>query len=371
MARLPTGDAAVPLSAPAGSRHRSADPAGRRAAKGGEPVDAVEGETPVRFAPVKERSRMLRRCTRPAVPPRGGAEAAARCRHASASPVAPARARAALACVLVLAAARCQPSVSVTGALVDRRLPPPQQVEIQLVTDEDNRPITPDAIKGKQVFDANCAVCHGTTGRGNGPMAPTLVAPQKDVLTVFMALFGIQIHEPPLPSHPADFHNRDLENVISPAEMYQTVTEGRPHTAMPAFGPQASFGANKAQTLTNADRWDANAYELSLRATPQSLSAAKALYNQQCAVCHGVNGDGKGPRGPEMAARVWSWSRGEGPGIFTDINYIVQRNPSELMNAILDGHGLMPGYRGKLSPEQLNGLVDYIYTFFYKHPPIR
>jgi mono/diheme cytochrome c family protein len=273
--------------------------------------------------------------------------------------------------VAALATAGCQPSVSITGATVDRHLPKAEYVEIPLVTDENENPITPDAIKGKQVFQANCAVCHGMTGEGNGPMASTLVAPQKDVLTVFMAMFGVHVHEAPLPSHPADFHNRDLENVISPAEMFQTVSEGRPHTAMPAFGPEASFGANKAQTLTNEERWDANAYELSLRTSPQELHAAKALYDQECAVCHGVNGDGKGPRGPEMAANVWSWSRGEGPGIFTDANYLAQRRPSELENAILDGGGLMPSYRGKLTTPQLNELVDYIYTFFYKHPPIK
>jgi mono/diheme cytochrome c family protein len=107
------------------------------------------------------------------------------------------------------------------------------------------------------------------------------------------------------------------------------------------------------------------------RTSPAELSAAKHLYDQQCADCHGVNGDGKGPRGSEMAERLWSWARGEGPGIFTDINYIIQRNPSELTSAILDGHGLMPSYRGKLSADQLNALVDYVYTFFYKHSPIK
>ena len=123
--------------------------------------------------------------------------------------------------------------------------------------------------------------------------------------------------------------------------------------------------------MSNEERWDANAYEMMFRTTPEELSAAKHLYDDQCAACHGVNGDGNGPRGPEMAQQLWSWSRGEGPGIFTDRNYVVQRNPSELANAILDGHDLMPSYRGKLSPQQLNGLVDYVYTFFYKHEPIR
>jgi cytochrome c2 len=283
--------------------------------------------------------------------------------------------------VLVAAAAAtgCQPEMRVTGSKVDLHLPPQQEVEIALVTDENEQPIIPDAIKGKQVFETNCAVCHGLAGDGNGPMAPTLVAPDIDVLTTFLGVFGIKLKRPPLPSHPADFHNRDAENVLSPAILYETVTEGRPHTAMPAFGPEASFGANKLQTLTNAERWNANTYEMMFRTTPRELSAAKALYAQQCAVCHGVNGDGKGPRGPQVTAHLWSWARGEGPGIFTDRNYIVQRNPSELTNAILDGHGPaasrqswdMPAYRGKLTVDQINGLVDYVYTFFYKHPAIK
>jgi len=280
-------------------------------------------------------------------------------------------AAAALVLVTALAATGCQPSVSVTGATVNRHLPPAIEVEIPLVTDENEHLIVPDAIAGRQVFEQNCSVCHGIHGDGTGPMAAGLTAPDKDVLTALLGVFGIVLHRAPLPSKPINFHNRDLENVISPAILFETVTEGRPHTAMPAFGPEASFGANKAQTISNADRWDANAYEMTFRTSPAELSAAKTLYGQQCAVCHGVDGNGKGPRGAKMAAAEWSWSRGEGPGIFTDINYIVQRNPSQLTNAILDGHGLMPGYRGKLTTAQINGLVDYVYTFFYKHPPIK
>jgi mono/diheme cytochrome c family protein len=268
-------------------------------------------------------------------------------------------------------AAGCQGRVGVTGAKVDLRLPPPQEVEIPLVTDENEQPIVPDAIEGKKVFEANCAVCHGANGDGSGPMAATLTAPDKDVLTALLGVFHIELHRPPLPSKPINFHNRDLEAVITPAIMYETVTGGRPHTAMPAFGPEASFGANKAQTLTNAERWDANVYEMMFRTSPGELSAAKQLYDQQCAACHGMNGDGRGPRGPEMAAQLWSWARNEGPGIFTDRNYMVQRDASQLSNAILDGHGPMPSFRGKLTKQQLDGLVNYVYTFFYKHPPIK
>ncbi|MCA1553602.1 MAG: c-type cytochrome, partial [Chloroflexi bacterium] len=38
-------------------------------------------------------------------------------------------------------------------------------------------PIAPDAAslaEGKRVYDANCAACHGASGRGTGPLAATL-----------------------------------------------------------------------------------------------------------------------------------------------------------------------------------------------------
>src|SRR5437588_539112 len=103
-------------------------------------------------------------------------------RRAVRSPRAPSAALLAAAAA-ALALTGCQPAVDVSNAKVARRLPPAVETEIPLVTDEDERPIVPDAIKGKQVFDQNCAVCHGPTGEGNGPMAATLVAPDKDVLT--------------------------------------------------------------------------------------------------------------------------------------------------------------------------------------------
>src|SRR5207245_4142594 len=115
-----------------------------------------------------------------------------------------------LALVAALALAGCQPQVNVSNAKVDRRLPPALEVEIPLVADEDERPIVPDAIRGKQVFDQNCAVCHGAQGEGNGPVAATLTAPDKDVLTALLGLFHVELHRPPLPSKPANYHNRAL-----------------------------------------------------------------------------------------------------------------------------------------------------------------
>ena len=39
----------------------------------------------------------------------------------------------------------------------------------------------PDAHEGKALFDENCAVCHGTSGRGDGPWAEGMTPPVADL----------------------------------------------------------------------------------------------------------------------------------------------------------------------------------------------
>ena len=37
-----------------------------------------------------------------------------------------------------------------------------------------------DAAKGKVLFEANCATCHGTSGKGDGPVGAALQPPPRD-----------------------------------------------------------------------------------------------------------------------------------------------------------------------------------------------
>lgn len=85
----------------------------------------------------------------------------------------------------------------------------------------------PSAERGKEVFErrANptCSSCHGAAGDGTG--APALVPP------------------------PANFHDLSRFMARSDADLFNTVTNGRPGTAMPAFA-----------SLTDQDKWDLIAY---------------------------------------------------------------------------------------------------------------
>jgi hypothetical protein len=47
---------------------------------------------------------------------------------------------------------------------------------------------------GHEMYDQLCAVCHGVTGKGDGPAAPALSSPVPD-LTQFGAETGSQYHE--------------------------------------------------------------------------------------------------------------------------------------------------------------------------------
>ena len=40
-----------------------------------------------------------------------------------------------------------------------------------------------DAAKGKVLFEANCATCHGTSGKGDGPIGAALQPPPRDFTT--------------------------------------------------------------------------------------------------------------------------------------------------------------------------------------------
>jgi mono/diheme cytochrome c family protein len=83
----------------------------------------------------------------------------------------------------------------------------------------------PEAIaRGATIFEQNCAQCHGITGKGNGPLAPTLNPKPVD----------LTIH---VPFHPDE-------------QILFWISNGLPGTAMPAF----------REALTEQERYDVLQY---------------------------------------------------------------------------------------------------------------
>ena len=93
------------------------------------------------------------------------------------------------------------------------------------VTTEQANPIPANresVAAGQALFIANCASCHGPTGKGDGPVGLTLNP------------------------RPADLSQHAIPGVHTDAQLYEWITNGFPGSAMPAW---------KA-TLSDTDRWN-------------------------------------------------------------------------------------------------------------------
>jgi mono/diheme cytochrome c family protein len=157
-------------------------------------------------------------------------------------------------------------------------------------------PLTLDALeRGKQIFTRECLVCHGDSGRGDGPYRA-----------------GLQ------PS-PPDFGDTSLYGTLekplySDADYYWRISEGLPWSAMPVWKSQYSEG----------DRWSLVHYIRAVftqtEAPPEllpdgedftfpdifktqkipdtaSYARGQRIYLVNCAQCHGLAGDGRGWNG--------------------------------------------------------------------------
>ena len=83
-----------------------------------------------------------------------------------------------------------------------------------------------------------------------------------------------------------------------------------------------------------------------------SMQDGATLYNQKCAICHGK--DGKG-------TAAW---KAKGQPDFTDAKYQGSVTDQQISASIRDGKGkFMPGFKGKLTDEQISSLVAQVRAF--------
>jgi len=90
-----------------------------------------------------------------------------------------------------------------------------------------------------------------------------------------------------------------------------------------------------------------------------TLDFARSLYRNDCAKCHGVNGDGKKP--PNS---MYSYSTK--PTNFTDAKLVDAMSDGEIFWKITNGRKPMPSFKIRLTDEQRWELVSLIRIF--AHP---
>jgi cytochrome c oxidase cbb3-type subunit 3 len=157
---------------------------------------------------------------------------------------------------------------------------------------QDKNPLAndPNAAKlGEFEFRANCAFCHGLGARGGG-RGPDLTRAQK-------------------------------KHGNSEADLFRTINEGVPGTAMPPNG-----ATQQGVGMTAEEIWQVISYIRSVQVKTSALPAGNAAHGKElftgsagCATCHMIEGKG-GRLGPDLTAT----------GSSRSVDYIVEsvRNPS-------------------------------------------
>lgn len=200
--------------------------------------------------------------------------------------------------------------------------------------------------RGAQLYADNCSVCHGDKGAGSIWASSTLIPP------------------------PRDFSSAAL----SRDRMIASVSFGRPGTSMPAFGSQLSaedieLVVDFIHSTIMPQVTENNAVakpETPATKQPRSdnvsiagdFKIGQAFYMANCSTCHGVNGDGAGPRAYFIFPK---------PRNFRTATTRAAFDRQTLFDAIKLGvpGREMPAWGKVLSDQQIANVTEYVYRTFF------
>lgn len=230
---------------------------------------------------------------------------------------------------------------------------------------------TETATEGSQIYAAYCSVCHGDSGKG-ALWATTGLSPK-----------------------PADFTNSQFQTSMTRDHLIQSVSYGRPETAMtgwkkrltdkqietvvdyviaafmPEFTHQVEGEENVANEKTTHQHSDGHAHthadpgtELSVYMSQPLANSllgdanrGKDLYLNNCATCHGEDGDGRGPRAYFINPK---------PRNFLHTASRASLNRPALQRIISKGklRTEMPAWEKVLDAQQIADVGEYVFTAF-------
>jgi cbb3-type cytochrome c oxidase subunit III len=225
-----------------------------------------------------------------------------------------------------------------------------------------------DASRGRQVYAKTCSVCHGDRGAGSQWAQANLNPP------------------------PRDFTTPQARGDLTRDRMLAAVAGGRPGTAMASFssqlkpadmeavvdyirtafmrvdsdagisGTQAHGGAPVLPNAPVAKAAPAKPVKVDMSAPlPNGLvgnvEAGRKFYDANCATCHGVKGDGQGPRAyfinpkPRVLISAETRAMFNRPALFAGVS--AGRNGSE-----------MPAWDKVLTPQEIANVTEYVFQAF-------
>jgi mono/diheme cytochrome c family protein len=185
---------------------------------------------------------------------------------------------------------------------------------------------TPEALPGLDLYAERCANCHGDTGQGDGLLIQQAGA------------------TPPMPFDAAYI------SAAQPSVMFRQITDGEAAVGMPPFGPASS------DPIDEAGRWNLVAAVFSLATPPEDVTAGQAIYEAECAACHGDAGAGDGPDAATTDPPA---------SPLTDLAYWFNRSNDTVFTELAPG--AIPAHAYEIADDDLRRVVDFARTFSYAY----
>lgn len=190
----------------------------------------------------------------------------------------------------------------------------------------------PPAFEGRRLYASYCQLCHGTEGKGDGPLAKSMGIEPADLTTTVRS------------------RSDSMLTSIITGEGGQTITGRDRHNLISDQMPEWKdiFDDDEIASLIAWLRFMSRAKH-DLMGDPQ---LGFELFQNYCVVCHGEDGYGDGIMGKLLAMSPMDLTN----PIETDT-----LDNAEMAERILDGRGrYMPAWRGILSQADVEALVSYI-----------
>jgi DMSO reductase family type II enzyme heme b subunit len=148
-----------------------------------------------------------------------------------------------------------------------------------------------DPGRGKPLYEAKCALCHGASGKGDGPAAERLLPKPRD-----FTAGKFKIRSTPSGQLPTD------------QDLFQVITGGMPGTSMPAWKvlPEKDRWALVAYVKTFAEGFKGAKPELAklpgeVSSSEASIKRGKEMFEAiECNKCHGPAGRGDPAPGSDL-----------------------------------------------------------------------